>query len=77
MEDYFETILTANIIVMEGILENLANTAKISGQSLTRYVSTRCTSIWTKLSYQFLDWTIVRHCPKGQLGQIWVNLGQN
>ena len=37
----------------------------------------RCTSIWTKLSYQFLDWSIVRHCPKGQLGQIWVNLGQN
>ena len=42
---------------------------------MTQY--NRCTSIWTKLSYQFLDWTIVRHCPKGQLGQIWVKLGQN
>ena len=40
-------------------------------------IESRCTSIWTKLRYQFLDWTIVRHCPKGQLGQIWVNLGQN
>ena len=50
---------------------------KIAFYTFSTNVTIRCTSIWTKLSYQFLDWSIVRHCPKGQLGQIWVKLGQN
>ena len=32
---------------------------------------------YEKLSDQFPDRGKVRHCPKGQLGQIWVNFGQN
>ena len=44
---------------------------------LSSIITTRVPPISVKLSDQFLNLSIVRHCPKGQLGQIWVNLGQN
>ena len=37
----------------------------------------RLLSILEKLSYQSANLVNPNHCPKGQLGQIWANFGQN
>ena len=49
----------------------------LSGDLPHQKPQNRLLSILEKLSYQSANLVNPNHCPKGQLGQIWANFGQN